>query len=202
MEFPDLAKYRGLIFDLDGTVINSMPHHVKAWVATGRAHGFEIDPKLIYDMGGVSSQDVVRTLRKMGNDTGDIDEFVKEKVARYREHINEVEVFAPVVGILRQGHESGKGIAIASGTQRINGEDILRIHNLTGLIDALVCGDDVVKHKPDPETFLKAAGKLGLKPCECVVFEDGKLGVQAALAGGFDCVEVREGACIAFHAAK
>lgn len=202
MEFPDLSNYRGLIFDLDGTVIDSMPHHVRAWVATGAEHGFEVDPKLIYAMGGVSSQDVVRKFRELGHETGDIDAFVKEKVARYREHIHEVELFESVAAIVRQGHEHGQRVAIASGTQRINGEDILRIHHLTAYIDALVCGDDVTKHKPHPETFLTAAAKIGLEPHECVVFEDGKLGVEAALAGGFDCVEVKEGVCTAFHMAK
>ena len=87
-------------------------------------------------------------------------------------------------------------------TQRINGEDTLRLHHLEKYVDALVCADDVTHHKPHPESFLTAAEKLGLNSKECLVFEDGKLGIEAAAAGGFDCVEVQRGEMVKFYQSK
>ncbi len=202
MCYPPLDKYQGFIFDLDGTLINSMPHHVKAWIAVGHEHNFEVDPADIYAWGGVSSLDVVLKLKAMGCNTGDPQEFVRRKVELYRAHLNEVELFENVANILKNAHNRGKKTAIASGTQRINGLDALRIHDLESFVDTMVCGDDVVKHKPHPETFLTAAAKLELTPTQCVVFEDGPLGVQAALAGGFDCIEVKDGAFVRLNEAK
>ena len=199
MSFPPLEQYLGFIFDLDGTLIDSMPHHVRAWIAVGHEHDFEVNPADIYAWGGVSSLDVVLKLKAMGCSTGDPQEFVRRKVQLYREHLSEVELFDDVAAILKDAHNRGLKTAIASGTQRINGLDALRIHGLESFVDAMVCGDDVVNHKPHPETFLKAAQKLSLAPSQCVVFEDGPLGVQAALAGGFDCIEVKNGAFVKQH---
>ncbi len=198
----DLNSYRGLIFDLDGTLLDSMPHHVRAWIQTAREHGFEINPDLIYAWGGISSKDVVKRFSDMGYPAGDVDLFVKRKVELYREHINEVRLFAPIEKILKEAHERGQLTAIASGTQRINGEDTLRLHHLEKYVDALVCADDVTHHKPHPESFLTAAEKLGLNSKECLVFEDGKLGIEAASAGGFDCVEVQRGEMVKFYLSK
>lgn len=200
--FPNFDSYKGFIFDLDGTLINSMPLHVIAWKTVCQEHGFTIDPKLIYDMGGVSSRDVVVHLNKMGHETGDIDAFVKRKVELYREHIDEVKTFPSIEAILRQAFARGAKIAVGTGTQRINAEDIINKLNLKSVVSAIVSCNDVTKHKPFPDTFLKAAELLNLAPSECVVFEDGPLGVKAALAGGFDCVEVENGQFKHFHSSK
>ena len=199
MSFPPLDKYRGFIFDLDGTLINSMPHHVNAWIAVGHEHNFEVSPENIYAWGGVSSLDVVLKLKALGCETGDPHEFVRRKVELYRAHLNEVELFKNVAQILKDAHNRGCKTAIASGTQRINGKDALKIHQLESYVDIMVCGDDVINHKPHPETFLKASALLGLKSSECVVFEDGVLGIKAALAGGFDCIEVKDDEFVKLH---
>lgn len=193
MTFPNLDKYRGFIFDLDGTLINSMPHHVRAWIAVGREHGFEVNPDDIYAWGGISSLDVVQRLIKQGCNAGDPKAFVERKVALYREHINEVELFKDIFAIMKEAHDRGCKCAIASGTQRKNALDTIAIHKLEHYVDALVCAEDVKNHKPDPESFLKACELMKLNPHDCIVFEDGKLGIEAALAGGFSCIEVQNG---------
>lgn len=164
MTFPNLDKYRGFIFDLDGTLINSMPHHVRAWIAVGREHGFEVNPDDIYAWGGISSLDVVHRLIKQGCNAGDPKAFVDRKVALYREHINEVELFKDVFAIMKDAHDRGCKCAIASGTQRKNALDTIAIHKLEPYVDALVCAEDVKNHKPDPESFLKACEQMKLNP--------------------------------------
>lgn len=193
MQFPPLDKYKGLIFDLDGTLIDSMPYHISAWQEMGKRHGFNVDPKLIYSMGGVSSRDVVLKFRELGFDVGDIDTFIRDKIAIYRKNINKVKTFKSIEAILRQAKKDGKKIAAGSGTQRINAETVLRHTGLLELMDAVITAEDVVNHKPSPDTFLKAAQAIELDRSECVVFEDGQLGIKAAHNGGFDCIEVADG---------
>lgn len=201
MDFPNLNFYKGFIFDLDGTLINSMPFHVKAWIKVTSEHGFSIDPKLIYDMGGVSSRDVVLHFKSLGHDVGNIDDFVARKVELYRENMDKVELFSKVLKILNDAHKKGLKVSVGSGTQLKNAQDILRIHNLLDIMDAVVTSEMVKKHKPYPDTFLLCAEKMELKPSDCVVFEDGPLGIEAALRAKMDCVEVKDGEFVAFHKA-
>lgn len=198
MNITDFSAYKGLIFDLDGTLIDSMPWHIKAWVTVCAEHGFSIDPNIIYQLGDMASRNIVLKFKEEGKDTGDVDAFVARKVELYREHIHEVQLFAPIADILRRAKARGQKCAVDTGTQRINAEDILRIHQLDGLIDAVISSDDVQNHKPAPDTFLAAAAAMGLKPQECLVFDDGPVGLAAAKAGGMDCVEVLNGSCINF----
>ena len=197
MDFPDYKQYSGLIFDLDGTLINSMPYHVIAWEKVCEEHGFKINSQIIYDMGGVSSKDVVIHFKNQGHNVGNIDEFVKRKVALYRENIDKVELFPKILSILNEAIANHQKVSI--GSQLKNAQDILKIHNLLNSIDAIVTAEMVEKHKPFPDTFLLCAEKMKLRPQDCVVFEDGPLGVEAALAGGFDCIEVKDGEFVRFH---
>lgn len=86
----------------------------------------------------------------------------------------------------------GIRIAVGTGTRTANATRILKEKGLIDYIDALVTADDVTRHKPNPDTFLEAARKLELKAEDCLVFEDGQLGIKAALRGGFDCIEVKD----------
>ncbi len=198
MSITDFSAYKGLIFDLDGTLIDSMPWHTKAWITVCAEHGFSIDPNIIYQLGGMASRNIVLKFKNEGKDVGEVDDFVARKVELYREHIHEVQLFAPVADILRQAKARGQKCAVGTGTQRINAEDILRIHHLDALIDAVITADDVQKHKPAPDTFLAAAAAMGLQPQECLVFDDGPVGLAAARAGGMDCVEVLNGSFVNF----
>ena len=152
----DFERYSGLIFDLDGTLIDSMPVHVRAWQQVSREHGFSIEPQFIYDRGGFSSRNIVLDMKAMGNDVGVVEDFVKRKVELYRAHINEVPLFPQVFSILKNAKDRGAKVTIGTGTQRINVVDILAIHQISHLVDFIVSADDVTEHKPHPATYLKA----------------------------------------------
>lgn len=200
MELPsNFDQYMGLIFDLDGTLIDSMPFHVNAWKQVAREHGFEIDDSFIYDRGGKSSPNIVKDMQDAGHDTGDVGSFVKRKVQLYRERMNEVPVFALMEQILKTAKARGAQVTIGTGTQRINAVDILKLHNLDSFVDFVVSADDVKNHKPHPETYLTASELMGIPPEQCVVFEDGKPGIEAAAAAHMDCVIVDRGAIIGFN---
>ena len=83
-----------------------------------------------------------------------------------------------------------KGIKLAAASSSKNAVRILKKINLFDVFDVNVSGADFEKGKPDPEIFLTAASRLGLKPKECVVFEDAKSGVEAAIRGEFHCIAI------------
>ena len=192
MNYSEIKNYKGLIFDLDGTLINSMPYHALAWKQVAYEHGFDIDVNDIYAMGGSASRDIAAFYKNKGEPVGDIDEYVKRKIAIFQENIPKIEVFQKIFNELEKAKSLGIRIAIGTGTRTANATRILKEKDLFDYIDALVTADDVTRHKPNPDTFLVAAKRLELEPQDCLVFEDGQLGIKAALRGGFDCIEVKD----------
>ncbi|MBO6157375.1 MAG: HAD-IA family hydrolase [Succinivibrio sp.] len=192
MNYSEIKNYKGLIFDLDGTLINSMPYHALAWKQVAYEHGFDIDVNDIYAMGGSASRDIAAFYKNKGEPVGDIDEYVKRKIAIFQENIPKIEVFQKIFNELKEAKSLGIRIAIGTGTRTANATRILKEKDLFDYIDALVTADDVTRHKPNPDTFLVAAKRLELEPQDCLVFEDGQLGIKAALRGGFDCIEVKD----------
>ena len=192
MNYSEIKNYKGLIFDLDGTLINSMPYHALAWKQVAYEHGFDIDVNDIYAMGGSASRDIAAFYKNKGEPVGDIDEYVKRKIAIFQENIPKIEVFQKIFNELKEAKSLGIRIAIGTGTRTANATRILKEKDLFDYIDALVTADDVTRHKPNPDTFLVAAKRLELEPQDCLVFEDGQLGIKAALRCGFDCIEVKD----------
>ncbi|NLK85113.1 MAG: beta-phosphoglucomutase family hydrolase [Aeromonadales bacterium] len=202
MNLEEIKKYKGLIFDLDGTLTDSMPFHAKAWRQVANEHGFDIDESQIYAMGGASSYDIANFYKDKGNPVGDVNSFVKRKIEIYTANIDKVELFNHIATILKNAKSRGQKIAIGTGTRISNATYILKAKGLDTYIDALVTADDVKEHKPDPATFLEAAKRLNLAPQECVIFEDGQLGIEAARNGSFDCIEVNNDRIVHYHQIK
>lgn len=173
MNYSEIKNYKGLIFDLDGTLINSMPYHALAWKQVAYEHGFDIDVNDIYAMGGSASRDIAAFYKNKGEPVGDIDEYVKRKIAIFQENIPKIEVFQKIFNELKEAKSLGIRIAIGTGTRTANATRILKEKDLFDYIDALVTADDVTRHKPNPDTFLVAAKRLELEPQDCLVFEDG-----------------------------
>lgn len=195
----DLTRYRALVFDLDGTLIDSMPYHVRAWQQVAQEHdGFVLEPDFIYQRGGFSSPNIVRDLIAAGCKVPSVEAFVQRKVELYRAHMAEVPVFDQVLQILKEARARGAKIGIGTGTQRINAVDILKQHHLSEFIDVIVSGDDVQKHKPEPDTFLKALEQVNVAPQDALIVEDGLPGIQAAANGHLDCLVVDRGNLVRF----
>lgn len=195
----DLTRYRALVFDLDGTLIDSMPYHVRAWQQVAQEHdGFVLEPDFIYQRGGFSSPNIVRDLIAAGCKVPSVEAFVQRKVELYRAHMAEVPVFDQVLQILKEARARGAKIGIGTGTQRINAVDILKQHHLSEFIDVIVSGDDVQKHKPEPDTFLKALELVEVAPNDALIVEDGLPGIQAAANGHLDCLVVDRGNLVRF----
>lgn len=191
--FPERA-FGGYIFDLDGTLIDSMPGHFRAWDLAMREVGMPgtLDEDLFYSLGGVPTNRVAAIMAHHYGLTVDAEAVSHRKEAIYLECLEEVAVIEPVVAFARKVAAEGAPVAIATGGLPIVAGPALVATGLDSLFKILVTPEDVApgRGKPAPDMFLEAARRMGVAPAECVVFEDAEPGVEAAKAAGMAVVRV------------
>ena len=184
-------KPRGLIFDCDGTLVDSMPLHWSAWDTVCKRHGIEFSEKRHYAMGGIPSRKILAMLKEEQGQDFDPDEVSREKEVAYLPLMPEVELIEPVVAIARK-HRGRIPMAVATGGRTQFIRPLLERLDIADWFSALVTSDDVANPKPAPDTYLKAAALLGVPAEECRAFEDTDLGMDSIRAAGMEAVDVRE----------
>ena len=184
-------KIKGLIFDCDGTLADTMPLHWRAWSVVTQRHRIHFTEDRFYTLGGVPSRDI---LKMLGHEQGlDYDHHAvsHEKEAAFLPLIAQVEPINAVIAVVREHH--GKlPMAVASGGRRRVVEEVLQHLNIHHLFEAIVTSEDVVNQKPAPDIFLEAARLIGVPSKHCRAYEDTDLGMTAIRAAGMDAVDVRE----------
>jgi len=156
----------GLIFDCDGTVVDTMPIHYAAWCSTTAKHGLEFPEDRFYALGGVSPFEVLRMLSEEQGVEIDAEAVTFQKEARYMELIADAQEIPEVMQIVREQH--GKlPMAIASGGTYETVEGILQHCGIRHYFDAIVTSQDVENPKPAPDTFLEAARRIKVAPEKC-----------------------------------
>ncbi|HBV76957.1 MULTISPECIES: beta-phosphoglucomutase family hydrolase [Vibrio] len=191
----DVSSYKGLIFDMDGTLIDTMPSHLHAWQQTAEQYNFPFDQEWIYSLGGMPSRKVAMQLNERYHIDIDPQKVADTKTRLFRNLIEEGCVITCTFQVLKQFYGKKK-LAIGTGSNQENAIKLLEYNGILPMLDAVVTAADVENHKPNPDTFLLAAQRLGLKPEDCVVFEDTEIGKQAALAAGMACIMVVNGQLI------
>ncbi len=182
---------QGFIFDLDGTLANSMPVHLAAWQAVGDYHGFEYTKDDLDRYAGMSGGEIVRIINEKQNLNLDPDEITSQKEAHFLKNLNKVEPIEPVMRLLAR-YANQVPVSVGTGSFRRVALPILEAIGLSDSVKTLVTADDVDKHKPEPDTFLKCAELMGVEPEDCLVFEDAELGFQAAKNAGMQYIDVRK----------
>jgi len=182
---------KGLIFDCDGTLVDTMPLHWRAWQNIAARHKLRFTEERFYALGGVPSRDIVKLLAREQGIPLDPLAIAKEKEDAYMALIEQVEPILSVVAIVREHH--GKlPMAVASGGTHKVIERVLTRLGIRKFFEAIVTSEDVVNQKPAPDIFLEAARRIGVPPQFCRAYEDTDLGMQAINAAGMEAVDVRK----------
>jgi len=183
--------YDALIFDMDGTLVDSGQLHEHAWTETLKKYGIPIDRPFMRSLAGVPTKGTIEILLEKFNIKVDVslDEMndFKEQVVHDSMHL----YVKPTALIeVAQRYHGQKPMAIGTGAYTEEAKNILQLCGLDKYIDTVVGADQVQHPKPAPDTFLRCAELLGIEPSKCVVFEDSKLGLQAAASAGMAGIDV------------
>jgi len=181
---------KGIIFDCDGTLADTMPLHWRAWQAITARHQLHFPQDRFYALGGVPSRDILKMLSQEQGIALDHLAVAHEKETAYLPLIAQVEPINAVVGIARENY--GKiPLAVASGGTRRIIELVLEHLGIRELFKAIVTSEDVTNQKPAPDIFLEAARRIGVAPQFCRAYEDTDLGMKAIRTAGMEAVDVR-----------
>ena len=184
-----LAK--GLIFDIDGTICDTMPVHFIAWRTTAAEYGIDFTTDLFAEVTGVPSLQTCQYLKNKFDLDFDPMEFSLRKEERFEKTMHLAQPIEPVVAVIR-AHKGKIPMACGTGGSQHLAWRTLEIAGVKDCFEHVVAAEDVVNHKPFPDTFLKAAELIGVAPSECEVYEDGKLGIEAAVRAGMFVVDVTQ----------
>jgi HAD superfamily hydrolase (TIGR01509 family) len=189
IEVPEFIQ--GLIFDCDGTLVDSMPLHMKAWEYAITQAGGTWNYDFIFSKKGMQGQDILALYNQSFGADLDVESTARRKQEYFNRHCTEMKPIHAVVALVHR-YALRLPMAVASGGSR---ENVLLSLELVGIkqhFAAIVTADDKdVRPKPSPEIFLEAAKRIHVDPQFCQVFEDGDAGLEAARNAGMLVTDIR-----------
>ena len=189
---PDLSCYKGIVFDMDGTLIDSMGAHGIAWRQTCEKYAYPFDGEYIHSLGGVPTRDIVTLLNEKYGLSHDLDEVTETKRLALTNLNDGPSIIDDTFQVMLR-YQGKLKMGVGTGSERNNAIQILTDTGLLARLETVVTASDVTHGKPHGETFIAVAKNMGLLPHECVVFEDTEVGRQAAHNAGMDCIMVING---------
>jgi len=181
-------KYKGVLFDFDGTLVNSMEEHYKGWKFALERFSIDLKPVDLYVLEGQGVERVAsQMLQKNNVSQAHLTEVMDAKRAYFEKH-NQVRLYPGVPEVLKWLQENGIKMGVVTGGDRARVVRALRDFSVDTFFNGIITADDVTHTKPHPEPFIEGANALGILPVECVVVENAPLGISAAKASGAYCV--------------
>jgi len=179
----------GVIFDLDGVLVDTSGFHRQAWYDLAQKEGFQMSDGFFRSTFGMQNYQILPMLAGRKLPADEISRLSHWKEKRYRELIKgKLSLDNGIKVLLEKLRDIGFVLAVGTSTPRVNLDFILAQLNIDCIFDVCVAAEDVEHGKPAPDTFLKAAEKLSLPPGRCVVVEDAVQGVQAGKNAGMPVV--------------
>ena len=182
---------KALVFDCDGTLIDSMPLHMKAWEEAFRFFNEKFDYDYLFSLKGMKELEIIESYNKKFNANLDPENTVNKKHDFYFKNINSVKPIEPITKIAKE-YFGKLPLAVVSGSVRDIVHKELEIVGIFNLFKTILTANDPFKPKPAPDIFLAASKSLNVSPEFCLVLEDGDPGLQGATKAGMKTVDVRE----------
>lgn len=184
-------KYKAVIFDLDGVICHTDMYHYQAWKQIADELGIYFDEEINNRLRGVSRMESFEIILERYEGTMSLEDkvvYTTRKNEAYKELLKNMSPadLSPEVKETLDGLRA-KGLKLAIGSSSKNAGVILERLGLDGYFDAVSDGNNITRSKPDPEVFVKAAQLVGEASGDCLVVEDAKAGLEAAIGGGMDC---------------
>jgi beta-phosphoglucomutase family hydrolase len=190
MELKVHTGAKALIFDLDGTLSDSLPMHVAAWKKVGEKYGFDFNPEIVYELTGRPTIEFAKRIIKEYGIKADPQKMVDLKLKTFWNSADLIKSHEKVTDIVKSWYKK-LPMSVGTGASRKSAEIQLNAMKIYSFFDFIITADDVKKHKPEPDTFLECARLMGVHPSECQVFEDGDVGIEAAKRAGMIITDVR-----------
>lgn len=190
LSIPVNKNTKGLIFDCDGTLADTMGFHMEAWQKAFSKFGKTCPEAFLEPLKGLKEKNIVDLFNKKFEDNLDCQKFLEEKHLYFRSKLKEVKPIEPVVEIVKTFFEK-LPMAVVSGGTRTNVLMTLEVIGLDDFFDVILTADDHLKPKPFPDILIEAAWQLKLNPADCQVFEDGEFGLKAARDAGMIATDIR-----------
>ena len=191
IKIPVYENTKGLIFDCDGTLVDSMPVHMEAWENTLKNLKAFYDYDLFFSARGMKEKDIVNLYNKKYHTTWDPSKIVEAKHDYFRKHLSNIKPIQPVVDIVKEYLSLLPMAVVSGGTKEIITAELNAI-NILNHFKVVLTADDLFKPKPAPDLFIEAARILDISYNECQVFEDADLGIEAAKNAGMMITDVRQ----------
>ena len=190
----NISNYKAVIFDLDGVLVTTDDCHYLAWKKLADEENIYFDRDINERLRGISRMESLEiVLEKAEKQYSDEEkkEMAERKNSYYVSLVKEIDQSALIDGAIEFiSYVKENSLKTAIGSSSKNTNLILSQTGIDSMFDAIADGNIIIKSKPDPEVFLKAAELLGIEPCDCLVCEDADAGVEAAISAGMDVLAV------------
>jgi beta-phosphoglucomutase-like phosphatase (HAD superfamily) len=185
----NLDNYKALIFDLDGTLLDSMPLHNKAWIEAFRDFGATVTEEFLQETAGMASQRIVTVVNERQQKKLDPKAVADVKRNKYLSTLELVKIVEPVFAIIKHYYKKVPLGVITGGSHAVVDQLLVKL-KLDHYFEAIICADDTKLGKDSVEPYELMGKMIGVSPKESLFFDDGDVGLKGAKLAGMDIVHV------------